>query len=213
MRLLLFPGIVEALVAGGVMVGVFGMPPLFALAVGFVIKPCDPAIVIATMCGYQERKAGVRKVRFFFFPLFSFGRGRSAFFVPRPRSAQPAPPLPLFDPSLSQGIPSLLVAAASFDDIVAIALYTVFITLAVPSSSSSSAGGGGGAGSKIWSIAAAPLQLVFGLVLGLAGAAVCSASKLFDRAILRTAAVLLCALAQVRFFFFILFPFFPFRES
>lgn len=38
-RLLLFPGIVEALVAGGVMVGVFGMPPLFAIAVGFVIKP------------------------------------------------------------------------------------------------------------------------------------------------------------------------------
>jgi len=38
-RLLLFPGIVEALVAGGVMIGVFGMPPLFAIAVGFVIKP------------------------------------------------------------------------------------------------------------------------------------------------------------------------------
>ena len=39
LRLLLIPGIVEALVAGGVMIGVFGMPPLFAIAVGFVIKP------------------------------------------------------------------------------------------------------------------------------------------------------------------------------
>ena len=38
-RLLLFPGIIEALVTGGVMIGVFGMPPLFAIAVGFVIKP------------------------------------------------------------------------------------------------------------------------------------------------------------------------------
>lgn len=103
----------------------------------------------------------------------------------------------------SQGIPSLLVAAASFDDIVAIALYTVFIALAVPSSSSSSPGGGISS-SKVWSIAAAPLQLVFGLALGLAGAAVCSASRLFDRAILRTAAVLLCALAQVRYFPFLL---------
>ena len=100
---------------------------------------------------------------------------------------------------LSQGIPSLLVAAASFDDIVAIALYTVFITLAVPTSSSGgTAEGDSASASKVWSIAAAPPQLVFGLALGLAGAAVCSASRLFDRAILRTAAVLLCALAQVR---------------
>jgi NhaP-type Na+/H+ or K+/H+ antiporter len=38
-RLLLLPGIVEALVVGGVMIGVFGMPPLFAFAVGFVVKP------------------------------------------------------------------------------------------------------------------------------------------------------------------------------
>lgn len=107
--------------------------------------------------------------------------------------------------SLRQGIPSLLVAAASFDDIVAIALYTVFITLAVPTSSGSSSAAGGvtatsDTAAKIWSIAAAPLQLVFGLVLGLAGAAVCSATRVFDRAILRTAAVLLCALAQVSLF-------------
>lgn len=113
--------------------------------------------------------------------------------------------------SLRQGIPSLLVAAASFEDIVAIALYTVFITLAVPTSSSSSSSAAGGVtatsdtAAKIWSIAAAPLQLVFGLVLGLAGAAVCSATRVFDRAILRTAAVLLCALAQVSLFFFDLF--------
>ena len=38
-RLLLLPGLVEALVVGGVMIGVFGMPPLFAFAVGFVVKP------------------------------------------------------------------------------------------------------------------------------------------------------------------------------
>ena len=98
--------------------------------------------------------------------------------------------------SPSQGIPSLIVAAASFDDIVAIALYTVFITLAVPTSSSD--GGASSSSAKIWSIAAAPLQLVFGLVLGLIGAGVCSATLIFDKPVLRTAAVLLCALAQVR---------------
>lgn len=34
----------------------------------FSHNSCDPAIVISTMCGYQERKAGVRKVK----KLFSF---------------------------------------------------------------------------------------------------------------------------------------------
>ena len=91
-RLLLLPGIVEACVAGGVAAAVFGMTgatgALFALALGFVIKPCDPTIVISACAQYQKRGIGVAK-----------------------------------------RIPSLLVASASFDDIVAIALYTVCITL------------------------------------------------------------------------------------
>ena len=58
-RLLLIPGIVEALVAGGVAVAVFKMPVLLALALGFILKPVDPAIVLNIMCAYQARGAGV----------------------------------------------------------------------------------------------------------------------------------------------------------
>ena len=58
------------------------------------------------------------------------------------------------------GIPSLVVAAASFDDLVAITLYTIFISLAVTKSD----------GNLAWSIASGPLNVVFGLALGGAGA-------------------------------------------
>lgn len=37
-RLLLFPGIVEALVSGAVGYAVFGMPIMLALAMGFILK-------------------------------------------------------------------------------------------------------------------------------------------------------------------------------
>lgn len=64
-RLLLLPGIVEALVAGGVAAAVFSMTgftgALFACALGFVVKPCDPTIVISACSQYQARGIGVRK--------------------------------------------------------------------------------------------------------------------------------------------------------
>ena len=39
-RLLLFPGIVEALVSGAVGIAVFKMPALLAFAMGFILKVC-----------------------------------------------------------------------------------------------------------------------------------------------------------------------------
>ena len=144
-RLLLLPGIVDACALALAAGFIFRMPPLFALALGFLCKACDPCVVISTMVGYQERGAGVKA-----------------------------------------GIPSLLVAAASLDDIVAIALYSVFIVFAVPSTSSSN---------KAWDIASAPLQLVFGAGLGLAGAALASLTKIWRTPAQRVAVVLASALA------------------
>ena len=86
-------------------------------------------------------------------------------------------------------IPSLVVAAACFDDVVALALYTIFISRAVYETDSILA----------YSIPAGPLNVVFGLLLGAAGAAVCSATKLWDSAAKRTLVVLLIALLQMYF--------------
>ena len=48
LRLLLIPGIVEGLVSAGVASAVFGMTggtgALFALSLGWLLKPCDPSI-------------------------------------------------------------------------------------------------------------------------------------------------------------------------
>ena len=41
-RLLLVPGIVEALVAGGVAHGIFNMPILLAFTLGFILKAVGP---------------------------------------------------------------------------------------------------------------------------------------------------------------------------
>ena len=60
-RLLLIPGIVEALVAGGVAHGIFGMPILLAFTLGFILKAVGPAIVIQLMFDLQRKGRGVDK--------------------------------------------------------------------------------------------------------------------------------------------------------
>lgn len=82
-----------------------------------------------------------------------------------------------------------MVAAASFDDLVAITLYTIFISLAVTKSD----------GNLAWSIASGPLNVVFGLALGAVGALVCSATVIWNSHQKRTLAVLLITLLQMYF--------------
>ena len=142
-RLLLLPGITEALVAAGVAVAVFKMPVLLALTLGFILKPVDPAIVMTTAVAFQRRGAGV-----------------------------------------AAGIPSLIVAAGSFDDLVALIFFSIFSSLAIPS-----------AGSVAWSIASAPLQIVFGLVGAAIGTLLCSATRLWNTPRARTAIILAWCLA------------------
>jgi hypothetical protein len=60
-RLLLIPGICEAVISGFTAVGMFGMPILIGLALGFILKPVDPAIAIHVMTQYQKEGRGVLK--------------------------------------------------------------------------------------------------------------------------------------------------------
>ena len=120
LRLLLVPGIVEAVISGSVAHAAFGMPWLLAYALGFILKAVGPAIVIQLMFDLQKRGWGVDK-----------------------------------------GIPALVVAAASFDDLVAIFFYTLFINFAI-----NAAPGGSNASTSASSLA---LQLANGPISVAAG--------------------------------------------
>ncbi len=60
-RLLLVPGICEAFFDGGIAMPIFGMPPTFAFALGFILKAVGPALVIQSMFEVQQRRLGTVK--------------------------------------------------------------------------------------------------------------------------------------------------------
>ena len=72
-------------------------------------------------------------------------------------------------------IPATVVAAASFDDAIAITGYTLFINLAVRSG-----------GSPVWSVMHGPLSLLFGVLAGILAGFMCSITKLWDNSFKRT---------------------------
>jgi len=96
---------------------------------------------------------------------------------------------------VAKGIPSLVVAAASFDDVVAITGYSLFIGLAVPSG-----------GSLAWNIAHGPLNLVFGLAGGLAGGLLVSVTKVWFTRRHRSFAVFITGQLLMAFFVHFHFP-------
>ena len=153
LRLLLIPGIVEAVVSGSVAHAVFGMPWLLAYALGFILKAVGPAIIIQLMFDLQKRGWGVNK-----------------------------------------GIPALVVAAASFDDLVAIFFYTLFINFAVQSAGGSSSPSTPSS-SLAMQLANGPISVVLGLAGGAALAVVAAATRVWSTPRKRTAAVLALALA------------------
>ena len=63
MRLLLVPGIVEAFFDGAIAMPIFGMPPTFAFALGFILKAVGPALVIQAMFEVQQKRLGAVKCR------------------------------------------------------------------------------------------------------------------------------------------------------
>ena len=76
-----------------------------------------------------------------------------------------------------------MVAAASFDDMIAITGYTIFIDIAVTQP-----------GNKGWAIAHDPLSVIFGILAGIVAAYCCAATKLWNNKFKRTAVVLLSSL-------------------
>lgn len=68
-----------------------------------------------------------------------------------------------------------MVAAASFDDAIAITGYTLFINLAVRSG-----------GNTTWSVMHGPLSLIFGVIAGVIAGFMCSITKLWDNSFKRT---------------------------
>eukprot|EP00884_Botryococcus_braunii_P007770 jgi/Botrbrau1/16995/Bobra.49_2s0054.1 len=82
-----------------------------------------------------------------------------------------------------QGIPATVVAAASFDDVLAITFYTIFINLALPEQ-----------GSMAFHIAQGPLNIVLGAAMGPVCALICCPTKLWDTNFKRTAILTVTAL-------------------
>ena len=72
-------------------------------------------------------------------------------------------------------IPATVVAAASFDDAIAITGYTLFINLAVREG-----------GNPTWSVMHGPLSVLFGLLAGVLAGFMCSITKLWDNSFKRT---------------------------
>ena len=88
----------------------------------------------------------------------------------------------------AKGIPSIIVAAASFDDMVAITGYSLFSNLAIRSEEGGLLG---------WQLAKGPLDIVFGLVGGFAIATFCSFTAIWNTRGKRCAAVLLSGARQL----------------
>jgi hypothetical protein len=70
-----------------------------------------------------------------------------------------------------KGIPSTVVIAASFDDIIAITGFSIFSNVAI---------GGASSGDTAWQIASGPLQVLFGLAGGYLAGLILGATRLFD---------------------------------
>jgi len=83
---------------------------------------------------------------------------------------------------VKQNIPVLVVAAASFDDVVAISGFAICISFAIPSSHSSSA-------TTILHATHGPVTLLLGMLCGLLGGGIAAMTKVWDRPWKRTAIV------------------------
>ena len=85
---------------------------------------------------------------------------------------------------VAKGIPSLVVAAASFDDVVAISGYTICKSFALTS----------GGGSMAWTIMHGPVDMLSGLVAGALAGSLASCTALWDTPPKRSAVIFLLGL-------------------
>lgn len=147
MRLTACPGLVEALVVGGIGHRVFDMPFALAVSLGFILAAVSPAVVVTGMFDLQHRGYGVKK-----------------------------------------GIPSLVVAAASFDDVVALTGFSVAIGSALPSSDN-----------PILGYLHAPIEVIGAFILGTIGGHICGCTVMWNKPWKRMAIIFACGLAVMYF--------------
>lgn len=79
---------------------------------------------------------------------------------------------------VAKGIPSLVVAAASFDDVVALSGFSLFSGLAIPH------------GSLLMSILSGPIQIIGGVLSGVLCGCLCACTRLWNSRVKRTLFVL-----------------------
>jgi Kef-type K+ transport system membrane component KefB len=84
---------------------------------------------------------------------------------------------------VAKGIPSLVVAAASFDDVVAITGYTIFKSFAL-----------GSKGHMAWTILHGPVDVLAGLCVGTLGGVICGMTKIWNERWKRSSMVLMLGL-------------------
>eukprot|EP00879_Flechtneria_rotunda_P028933 GHRR01031174.1.p1 GENE.GHRR01031174.1~~GHRR01031174.1.p1 ORF type:complete len:613 (+),score=115.99 GHRR01031174.1:727-2565(+) len=83
----------------------------------------------------------------------------------------------------NKGIPSTIVIAASFDDIIAITGFSIFINVAIATGENAA-----------WQIASGPLQVVFGMIGGIIAGTVLGATRIFNNRYKRLIGIYGCAL-------------------
>mmetsp|Transcript_18133 Transcript_18133/g.59223 ORF Transcript_18133/g.59223 Transcript_18133/m.59223 type:complete len:695 (+) Transcript_18133:796-2880(+) len=83
---------------------------------------------------------------------------------------------------VDKGIPSLVVAAASFDDVLAISGFSIASGLTL-----------GHGGSLAWEVSHGPLNLIAGVLGGVLAGCICSLTQLWDSRLKRTGVVLVLA--------------------
>ncbi|KAG2433703.1 hypothetical protein HXX76_008072 [Chlamydomonas incerta] len=168
-RLLLLPGLAEAFTSAGVAMGLFRMPPFWALTAGFILKAVGPAVVIQTMFDLQRRGLGVDKG----IPAIIVGAAS-------------------FDDMVAISGYSLFSSLALAHDAAAAAGQQ-------HGPGGSSSGGGahtrGLPHGLVWSLLHGPIDIGLGFVAGLVGASFCAATRLWDSPNKRTCVVFATALA------------------
>ena len=84
---------------------------------------------------------------------------------------------------VAKGIPSLIVAAASFDDVVAISGYSICISAAIHTGHDATL-----------SYIEGPLNVIAGVIIGVMGGTICGMSRVFNSALKRTCVVIFMGL-------------------
>ena len=170
-RLTVMPGVCEALMVAIFSTVIFGMPFILGLSLGFILAAVSPAVVVGAM--FDLKKKGYGKL-----PLAGWCRKK------RIGPARPLTPACVSSmvAGVKQNIPTLVVAAASMDDVVAISGFAICVAFAIPTAGATTT-------TTIINAVHGPITLISGATLGLIGGNICAMTKVWDKHWKRVAVV------------------------